>query len=231
MPSLIRAAAFVITLAAIGLLASGLPFAGEASFNPQTTIKLCAYTGWPGLTTPCSTESLTTSANADLTFVQSIPSGDLSTSLAVTMLPQQAKIPGRETNTYCNGTVDDDSDGFVNDGCPQLNAYETACSDAVDSDSDGLTNDGCPAIGEPPLGSVVVERVVVEIPEPEPVKEPNFARQALDDSWEASEDVLEYMGIAAITAGVVMVWVLVPASVVWIGWWLFGRRGHGPAAS
>ncbi len=82
------------------------------------------------------------------------------------------------------------------------------------------------------LPPVVVERVIVEEPQPEPVKEPNFARQALDDSWEASEDVLEYIAIAGITAGVVMVWVLVPASALWIGWWLFGRRrGAGPAAS
>lgn len=72
---------------------------------------------------------------------------------------------------------------------------------------------------------------VIELTVEEPVKEPNFARQALDDAWEASEDVLEYMVVAAITAGVVMVWVLVPGVLLLIGWRLFGGRRQGPAAS
>ena len=72
---------------------------------------------------------------------------------------------------------------------------------------------------------------VIELTVEEPVKEPNFARQALDDAWEASEDVLEYMAVAAITAGVVMVWVLVPGVLLLIGWRLFGGRRQGPAAS
>jgi uncharacterized protein YjeT (DUF2065 family) len=71
----------------------------------------------------------------------------------------------------------------------------------------------------------------IELTVEEPVKEPNFARQALDDAWEASENVLEFMAVAAITAGVVMVWVLVPGVLLLVGWRLFGGRRQGPAAS
>jgi hypothetical protein len=67
---------------------------------------------------------------------------------------------------------------------------------------------------------------------PKPAEEPNWARQALDDAWQASEDVLQFMGVAAITAGVVMVWVLVPGVLLLAGWRLFGgRKGGGQATS
>ncbi len=46
----------------------------------------------------------------------------------------------------CNNAVDDDKDGFINDGCPAVNAAETGanCANATDDDSDGAINDGCP---------------------------------------------------------------------------------------
>src|SRR5690606_11476590 len=44
----------------------------------------------------------------------------------------------------CNDAIDDDLDGFVNDGCPAVGAAETACADATDDDGDGFVNDGCP---------------------------------------------------------------------------------------
>ena len=46
--------------------------------------------------------------------------------------------------TMCANNIDDDKDGFINDGCPANGAAETACSDAVDSDADTAINDGCP---------------------------------------------------------------------------------------
>jgi hypothetical protein len=48
--------------------------------------------------------------------------------------------------------VDEDVDGFVNDGCPQVGATpETPgpqCADAINNDfaDDGVVNDGCPAV-------------------------------------------------------------------------------------
>jgi len=33
--------------------------------------------------------------------------------------------------------IDDDGDGWVNDGCPAVDTAETACEDAVDDDEDG----------------------------------------------------------------------------------------------
>jgi hypothetical protein len=46
-------------------------------------------------------------------------------------------------------TVDDDGDGFINDGCPQVDATAEAgleCANATDddiADADGVVNDGC----------------------------------------------------------------------------------------
>ncbi len=51
----------------------------------------------------------------------------------------------------CSGSADDDSDGYVNDGCPTIanNEQGADCADAVNDDSgeDALVNDGCPARG------------------------------------------------------------------------------------
>jgi hypothetical protein len=44
--------------------------------------------------------------------------------------------------------VDDDNDGFVNDGCPTVGAVETNCADNVDNDGDGAVNDGCPTVNQ-----------------------------------------------------------------------------------
>lgn len=60
----------------------------------------------------------------------------------------------------------------------------------------------------------------------------SWAQQAWNDAWEGSQDALEQMGRIAIIAGVVMVWIVVPASVLGFGWWLFGgKRGKGAATS
>ncbi len=55
---------------------------------------------------------------------------------------------GGENGTNCTNATDDNGDGRVNDGCPQVgNAAETGtqCTNAIDDDSDGVINDGCPA--------------------------------------------------------------------------------------
>jgi hypothetical protein len=49
--------------------------------------------------------------------------------------------------TQCADAIDDDKDGFVNDGCPQVGvASETGaqCLNAIDDDGDTVVNDGCP---------------------------------------------------------------------------------------
>ncbi|HEV7730654.1 MAG TPA: penicillin acylase family protein [Candidatus Binatia bacterium] len=63
--------------------------------------------------------------------------------------------------TQCNDAVDDDGDGFVNDGCPAVGLPELLlqCTDTVDSDLDGAVNDGClPIIGPDLVLSWRVER-------------------------------------------------------------------------
>jgi hypothetical protein len=71
-------------------------------------------------------------------------------------------------------------------------------------------------LSQPPL-------VVMPI-EPEP--EASWATEAWENAWNASEDVLETLGVAAITGGVVLVWLLIPGALFLGGWWVFtSRRG------
>lgn len=60
-----------------------------------------------------------------------------------------------EAGAQCALAADDDGDGFVNEGCPQVGPMaETGCTGVVDDDGDGSVNDGCPAAlryhGSPP---------------------------------------------------------------------------------
>lgn len=63
----------------------------------------------------------------------------------------------------------------------------------------------------------------------EPVEaEAGWAEEAWDNAWEKSQQVLEAAGVVAITAGIVLVWILVPAILLGIGWRIataIGRRG------
>ncbi len=68
--------------------------------------------------------------------------------------------------------------------------------------------------------------IAVEAPAPE--TEPGWAEEAWDDAWDKSQEVLETLGAVGIVAGVVLVWVLVPAVGLGIAWRvisLIGRRG------
>ena len=75
-------------------------------------------------------------------------------------------IPGtqgqRTFTDQCQNVVDDDNDGFVNDGCPAVNPPETGaqCLNAVDDDGDGKVNDGCPAVGDPETDVDSVPRII-----------------------------------------------------------------------
>ncbi len=51
-----------------------------------------------------------------------------------------------ESGAQCANPLDDDNDGFVNDGCPAVGLPELPilqCADAIDDDADGAINDGC----------------------------------------------------------------------------------------
>ncbi len=66
-----------------------------------------------------------------------------------------------ETGAMCANAIDDEGDGFVNDGCPAVGLPELLlqCADAVDSDLDGAVNDGClPIVGPDIVLSWRVER-------------------------------------------------------------------------
>jgi hypothetical protein len=63
----------------------------------------------------------------------------------------------------------------------------------------------------------------VPIVTPAPPADPNWAEDAWSDSWGASMDVLRYIGVAAITAGVVAVWLIAALALIAIGWKFFGR--------
>ncbi len=73
-----------------------------------------------------------------------------------------------ESPASCSGgppACDDDSDGYINDGCPKVSTWAECdwspqdgdcqshelwvCADNVDNDGDTRVNDGCPVIGHP----------------------------------------------------------------------------------
>jgi hypothetical protein len=51
----------------------------------------------------------------------------------------------------CGDALDNDGNGLINDGCPQVGAIAESgpqCSNAIDDDGDGWINDGCPGANE-----------------------------------------------------------------------------------
>lgn len=75
-------------------------------------------------------------------------------------------------------------------------------------------------LGLPPLPSVEERPSPTPVPAAQP-DEPTWSREAWDEAWGESQDVLETMGVAAITAAVILVWVLVPAVALGLGWRVF----------
>lgn len=58
--------------------------------------------------------------------------------------------------------------------------------------------------------------------------EASWATEAWENAWNASEDLLRALGVAAITGGVVLVWLLIPGALFLGGWWVFTSR-RGPS--
>ncbi len=56
-----------------------------------------------------------------------------------------------------------------------------------------------------------------------------WARQAWDDAWALSSDILRVAGTVAITAGVVIIWLGIPLAAVMALAWRFMRPRHRPA--
>ncbi|MBN2373801.1 SBBP repeat-containing protein [bacterium] len=46
-----------------------------------------------------------------------------------------------ETDSHCGNTVDDDGDGFIDEGCPET---DDECGNLIDNDGDGHIDEGCP---------------------------------------------------------------------------------------
>lgn len=67
--------------------------------------------------------------------------------------PSAGGIPAvGEEGAACNNASDDDGDGVVNDGCPQVGLLPELllqCTNAVDDDLDGAVNDGCLPVVNP----------------------------------------------------------------------------------
>ena len=56
-----------------------------------------------------------------------------------------------------NNTVDEDQDGKINDGCPQVNAAPDGNCDnnTSDDNEDSTVNDGCPQVGDKSEGGFI----------------------------------------------------------------------------
>src|SRR5438552_10357941 len=68
--------------------------------------------------------------------------------------PSAGGQPGvGESGAQCSNNLDDEGDGFVNDGCPAVGAPEVGpqCLNNTDDDGDGKVNDGCPPIAGPDI--------------------------------------------------------------------------------
>lgn len=76
-------------------------------------------------------------------------------------------------------------------------------------------------IGLPSVAVLVVEEEA----------QPNWAEEAWDDAWQASEDALREVGQTGIIAGVVLIWILIPAALLGVAWWIFGGRRRDAASS
>src|SRR5438477_4436505 len=66
--------------------------------------------------------------------------------------PSAGGQPGvGEPGAQCRNNLDDEGDGFVNDGCPAVGAPEVGpqCLNYPDDDGRGTVNDGCPPIAGP----------------------------------------------------------------------------------
>ena len=83
---------------------------------------------------------------------------DPAPSVAIAGFTSEVLFAEPETGTQCANSIDDDSDGFINDGCrqvgdaPEVGADCLNATDDEDNDSfqvgkqnDGVVNDGCPA--------------------------------------------------------------------------------------
>ncbi len=77
------------------------------------------------------------------------------------------------------------------------------------------------------LATITVELAPPVAPAQEPAGEQGWAQEAWENAWEASQDALEVMGTAAITAGVVLAWLAVPGLALLLGWRLLGPKKQG----
>jgi hypothetical protein len=63
------------------------------------------------------------------------------------------------------------------------------------------------------------------------VQQPGWAEEAWENAWETSQDVAQALGVAAITAGVILAWLVIPVTVLIVAWRMFGNRKGGESAA
>ena len=65
--------------------------------------------------------------------------------------PKSVTLTTAERGADCVDALDNDGDGFINDGCPQVGGAPEIdqCYNIVDDDGDGFINDGCPLLAPP----------------------------------------------------------------------------------
>lgn len=63
------------------------------------------------------------------------------------------------------------------------------------------------------------------------VQQPGWAEEAWENAWSASQEVMRAMGVAAITGGVILAWLIIPATVLIVAWRMLGGRKGGESAA
>ena len=92
---------------------------------------------------------------ADTSGISASIDGEVVAQFGASIGPFEVQVgsstPVPEADADCANSTDDDGDGAVNDGCPQVgDAAESACgADTADDDTDGTVNDGCVAVDNP----------------------------------------------------------------------------------
>ena len=150
--------AFNFSLSDLGVDLAGLVAAeseGELDLDYSAEVSLDLGVQLPDLTDLDTGNDLPQPFIVDTSFIDLSLAGGLDAEIDASFGPVAITI-GNKNNVAedCTNDLDDDGDGFVNDGCPIVASEQVPdqCLDNDDNDGDGVVDDGCPAVDLEPAG-------------------------------------------------------------------------------
>lgn len=73
--------------------------------------------------------------------------------------------------------------------------------------------------------ATITAQISPPAPPETPQTQPGWAQKAWDNAWDTSQDALRTLGAVGITMGVVLLWLVIPATVLLAVWRLLGPKG------